>query len=404
MIKNIKVKKIFNSRKEPTIEVSLKTENGVFKASVPSGASTGEREAVALDAEKAMVNVNNIIASKLLEEEEINQGEIDKIMIDCDGTENKSKLGANAILAVSLAVCRAGAAARKMPLYKYIKNPRSDLGKFLPEVGPRVSISFPRPCFNIINGGAHARNNLEIQEFMVIPDYDNFSDNLKIGKKVFNNLKKILEKKFGKKGVEIGDEGGFAPPIENDKKSLDYISEAIGSFKVKIGLDCAASQFYSAGNYNIDNKALSQKQLLSFYKELINQYPIIFIEDPFSEDDWPGWQEITKDLGRRINVIGDDFLTTNIKRIERAKQEEACNGTIIKPNQIGTVTETLAAIKLARSYGWKIMVSHRSGETMDDFIADLAVGAGADFIKSGAPSKPERLIKYKRLVKIEKYG
>lgn len=237
---------------------------------------------------------------------------------------------------------------------------------------------------------------------MIIPDYESFSDNLKIGKKVFNNLKKILGEKFGKKGIKIGDEGGFAPPIENDKKSLDYISEAIGSFRVNIGLDCAASQFYSDGRYNIDNKALNPKELLNFYKELVNQYPIIFIEDPFSENDWEGWQEITKDLGNRIDIIGDDLLTTNIKRIEMAEQKRACNGTIIKPNQIGTITETLAAIKLAQSYGWKIMVSHRSGETMDDFIADLAVGVGADFIKSGAPSKPERLTKYERLLKIEK--
>jgi len=388
MIKNIKAKKILNSRKEPTVEVSLKTENGVFKASVPSGASTGEKEAIALGAEKAITNVNNIIAPKLLGENELDQKRIDKIMIDLDGTENKSKLGVNAILPVSIAVCRAGAAAKNLPLYKYIRI----TGNW------RIS----RPCFNIINGGAHADNNLEIQEFMIIPNYGSFSDNLKIGKKVFNNLKKILEKNFGKPGIKMGDEGGFAPPIENDKKSLDYISEAIGVDKVEIGLDCAASQFYSEGNYNIDNKALDKNELLDFYKQLVDQYPVIFIEDPFAQDDWLGWQEIIKDLGNKITIIGDDLLTTNAAQIKIAQRNNACNGAIIKPNQIGTVTETLEAIKLAQSYGWKIMVSHRSGETRDDFIADLAVGVGADFIKSGAPSKPERLSKYKRLLKIEK--
>lgn len=400
MIKNIKAKKILNSRKEPTVEVSLKTENGVFKASVPSGASTGKREAIVLDVEKAIANISNIIAPKLLKENELNQERIDRIMIDLDGTENKSKLGVNAILPVSIAVCRAGAAVKDLSLWKRINE--------LSEVRPRIFIrgrtsdSLPRPCFNIINGGAHARNKLEIQEFMIIPNYGSFSDNLKIGKKVFNNLKKILEKNFGKPGIKMGDEGGFAPPIENDKKSLDYISEAIGADKVEIGLDCAASQFYSEGNYNIDNKALDKNELLDFYKQLVDQYPVIFIEDPFAQDDWLGWQEIIKDLGNKITIIGDDLLTTNTAQMKIAQRDNACNGAIIKPNQIGTVTETLEAIRLAQSYGWKIMVSHRSGETMDDFIADLAVGVGADFIKSGAPSKPERLSKYKRLLKIEK--
>ncbi|MDP2910602.1 MAG: enolase [bacterium] len=394
MIKSIKAKKILNSRKELTIEASLKTENGVFKASIPSGASTGEKEAIALNANRAAANINNTIGFKLSGEDEIKQEKIDKIMIDLDGTENKSKLGANAILAISIAVCRAGAAAQNLLLHEYISKIYRG----------RASVILPKPCFNIINGGAHARNKLEIQEFMIIPDYNNFADNLKIGKKVFNNLKKILEKKFGKKGIKMGDEGGFAPPIENDKKSLDYISEAIGKDKVEIGLDCAASQFYSEGNYNIDNKALNKNELLDFYKQLVGQYPIIFIEDPFAQDDWLGWQEIIKDLGDKITIIGDDLLATNAAQMKIAWRDNACNGAIIKPNQIGTVSETLGAIKLARSYGWKIVVSHRSGETMDNFIADLAVGAGADFIKSGAPSKPERLSKYNRLVKIEKYG
>lgn len=379
MIKSIKAKQILNSRGEPTTEVRLKSDKGVFKASVPSGASTGKHETKELSPKEAIRNIEEKIAPKLIGRNETRQKEIDELL--------SKKWGANAILPVSIAVCRAGATAKKLPLYKYIA----------------TNHKLPRPCFNIINGGAHADNNLEIQEFMIIPNYDSFTDNLKIGKKVFNNLKELLQKDFGEKAMEMGDEGGFSPPIYNDKECLEYILKAIGSDKVDIGLDCAASQFYSKGKYNIDDKTLNRDELLSFYyKELISQYPIIFIEDPFAENDWAGWQDITRKLGKKIFIIGDDLLCTNIKRIKQAKKRKACNGVIIKPNQIGTVTETLEAVKLAKSYKWKIMVSHRSGETMDDFIADLAVGV--DFIKSGAPSKPERLAKYNRLVKIEKYG
>jgi len=382
MIKSLKAKKILNSRKEPTIEVRLMTKKGIFRASVPSGASKGLYEAKEIDVKKAIYNVNKIIAPKLKGLDETKQRQIDRLMIKLDGTKDKSRLGANAILPVSVAVCRAGALAKKIPLYKHL----------------RRRLSFPKPCFNIINGGAHADNDLEIQEFMIIPQEKTFRENVRIGKLVFKRLRKALFKKYGR--LQMGDEGGFSPPIFNDVECLDFITEAIGSYNVKIGLDSAASQFYSKGKYRIDGKKLSRSQLLDFYKHIVKKYPIIFIEDPFAEKDIKGFAEITKKL-KKISIIGDDLLTTNIERIKRAKK--LCNGAIIKLNQIGTVTETLEAIKLVKSYKWKVMVSHRSGETMDDFIADLSLGA--EFIKSGAPSKKERLVKYKRLLKLEKlYG
>jgi enolase len=382
MIKSIKAKKILNSRKEPTIQVKLMTNKGIVKASVPSGASTGSHEAKTVDIKQAIYNVNKVIAFKLKGMDETKQEQIDRLMIKLDGTKNKSKLGANAILAVSIAVCRAGALAKDIPLYEYL-----GIGK-----------SFPKPCFNIINGGVHAKNKLDIQEFMIIPQERTFKENFRIGKLVFKRLKKDLKKEYGK--LPMGDEGGFSPPFSKETKALDFIVKSIGDYNVKIGLDCAASSFYSKGKYKIDGKKLNKKQLLDFYVDIVDKYPIISIEDPFQEKDAKGFAEITKKLNK-VTIIGDDFLTTNIGRIKKYKDN--CNGVIIKPNQIGTITETLEAIKLAKSYKWKIMVSHRSGETMDDFIADLSLGC--DYIKSGAPSKKERLVKYIRLLKLEKlYG
>jgi enolase 1/2/3 len=374
MIKSIKAKTILDSRKRPTVQVGLKTERGVFSASCPSGASTGRREAKITDPQKAADNVNKVIAKKLAGLDETNQKKIDNILI-----KNKN-LGANAILPVSIAVCRAGAKAEKLPLYKYI----SKIYQL-----KTTNHKLPRGCFNIINGGAHARNDLDIQEFMVAPDYSTFAKNLQIAEKVFNNLKKLLKKSFGKKGIVMGDEGGFAPPISSPEQALDFLIKSIGRLKVDIGLDVAATQIKNRKKYNID-----------FYKEIIKKYPVIFLEDPFAENDDKGFSSAVKSL--KVIIVGDDYLTTNIKRIR--KERNNCTGVIIKPNQIGTITQTLEAIKLAKSYGWKTIVSHRSGETMDDFIADLAVGVGSEFIKSGAPSKPERLAKYNRLVKIEKHG
>jgi len=385
MIKSIKAKEILDSRKNPTVEVELETDKGVFKASVPSGASRGKYEAVELrdkgkayqgmGVSKAVKNINKVIGPKVKNKDEANQKEIDELMIKLDGTKNKSKLGANAILPVSMAVCRAGAKSKSIPLYRYIN-------QFF-----KGSIKIPRPCFNILNGGAHADNDLDIQEFMIVPNKGSFSENFQTGKDIYHNLKNILNKEIGKKGIVIGDEGGFAPPINDVKQALVLIMKAAKGYDIKIGLDCAASQI-KKGKYDVD-----------LYKELVKDYPIIFFEDPFAEDDWEGFKRITKELN--VIVVGDDLLTTNIERIKQAKAKKACNGAIIKINQIGTITETFQAIELAKSYKWKIIISHRSGETTDSFIADLAVGSGAQFIKSGAPYKKERLAKYNRLLKIE---
>jgi len=370
MIESVKGKIILDSRKRPTVEVELKTDKGIFRASCPSGASTGKNEAKTVKAEKAVENINKVISGKVAGQDEASQEKIDGILM-------KSKnLGANAILPVSIAVCRAGAAKKGLPLFKYIGSNFSG----------KKPLSMPRPCFNIINGGAHADNGLDIQEFMIVPNYVSFFKNLKTAKKVFSNLKKLLEKEFGRKGIAMGDEGGFAPPVSQAEQALDFIVKAMGPLNVEIGLDVAATQIKNRKKYNID-----------FYKNLIEKYPIIFIEDPFAENDDKGFSSAVKNL--KPIIVGDDYLTTNIKRIKRAKGK--CTGIIIKPNQIGTVTETLKAVKLARSYGWKTIVSHRSGETMDDFIADLAVGVSSEFIKSGAPSKPERMAKYNRLAKIQ---
>ena len=400
-IKSITAKEIKDSRGNPTISVELETDNGIFFAEVPSGASTGKNEAVELRDEDgkgvslAIQNVNKMIAPKLKGKDVINQKEIDDLMIGLDGTENKSKLGANAILGVSMAVCRAGAAFKKVPLYQYI----SELSGF------RIHNSefrIPFAMFNILNGGAHAKNGLDIQEFMVIPQKKTFIENLVLCNKIFGNLKENIEKSFGKDHLELGDEGGFAPPVSNTEQALFLLKNAVGvETDVKFALDCASSEFYKDGKYNIDDRELTKTELLEFYESLINNFQIISIEDPFSEEDWQGFEEILKQLGQKILIVGDDLTTTNIKRIKEAHNKSACNGVILKLNQIGTVFETIEASNLAKSFGWKTIVSHRSGETMDNFIADFAVGTGADFIKSGSPAKEERMVKYKRLLEIE---
>ena len=386
MIKALQARQILDSRKKPTVQVRLTTDKGVFFASCPSGASTGKNEAMVLKAENAVENINKIIAPQLIGRDETRQKEIDAFLIKLDGTKNKNKLGANAILPASMAVCRAGAKADNIPLFRYI-------GSYS---------KMPRPCFNILNGGAHAKNNLDIQEFMIIPQEKTFKANLRMGKKIFKRLRRAIKKTLGKDSVSLGDEGGFAPKISNPESALKLLANSFNGFNIKIGLDCAATQFYKNRKYNLNKNHFSKEGLLTYYSNLADKFPIAFIEDPYCETDSSGFSGITKEIGERIVVVGDDFLTTNISRIAKAQKSKACNGVIIKLNQIGTVSETLDAIKLAKSYGWKIIVSHRSGETMDDFIADLAVGAGADYIKSGAPSRPERLVKYKRLVKIEK--
>ena len=393
-IKEIVAVEIKDSRGKPTVEVRLETEKGTFVAACPSGASTGTREALELrDADgrgvqTAIKNVNEIIAPKLIGKDPSNQKELDDLMITLDGTPNKSKLGANAILPVSIAIARAGAVNQKLPLYEHISKVSGN------------EIAMPFPSFNILNGGAHAKNELEFQEFMVVPMKKTFQENLVLGSNVFNKLTDLLKERGDL--PDLGDEGGYAPQITTAEQALLLIKNAIGeNADVKIAMDCAASEFYRDGKYcPAAGQEFSRAQMIEFYQDLAKRFPIISIEDPFAESDWEGFKEVKQALPD-VTIIGDDLTTTNIEIIREAEGKKACNGIIIKLNQIGTVSETIDAVNLAKSYGWKIMVSHRSGETMDNFIADFAVGVGADFIKTGAYTKPERVVKYDRLLEIE---
>jgi len=389
-IKSIKAREILNSRCEFTVEAEVGTDQGIFIASVPAGASKGQYEAKAIEPSKAVENIEQIMAPRLIGQDPANQEKIDEILIQLDNTKDKSNLGANAILAVSMACCRAGASSKNIPLYQHIK----EKGDWLK----------PMPCFNILNGGAHAGNDLDIQEFMIVPQEETFKENVEKGVKIYQALKEILKKKYGKSAINLGDEGGFAPNINKTKQALDLImqaSELVGySEKIRIGIDCAANQFYKNGIYEIEEEEKTSLELLEFYKDIANQYPILFLEDPFAEDDLNGFAEIMKDKGSIENIIADDLTVTNSEKIEMAKEKNLCNGIILKPNQIGTVTEAIEAGELAKKFGWKIIVSHRSGDTCDNFIADLAVAISADFIKSGAPARGERISKYNRLLRI----
>lgn len=407
-ISELKAREIKDSRGNLTVEVELKAGNSSFSASVPSGASTGKNEAAVLPVSVAIENINKIIAPKLKGNNPENQEEIDNLMIRLDGTKDKSKLGANAILPVSIAVSRAGAASKKLPLYLHIR----EISSFKLQDS---SFKLPLPSFNLIEGGAHTvgRNKLDFQEFMAVPQKKSFKENLILANQVFKNLEHLIKKNF-KGGILIGDEGGFAPPILKIEQALFLLKEAIGNLEVKIIIDSAASQFYKDGKYEVEGKSLTRSQMVELYKDLVSRFPIIAVEDPFAEEDFEGFKDImsrfnrgsSTDLlsGQQISgvfIIGDDLTTTNAAMIKTAHSKNACNGVIIKPNQIGTVTETVEAVRLVKSYGWKIMVSHRSGETIDTFIADLSVGVGADFIKSGAPTQEERMVKYSRLLEIE---
>jgi enolase len=426
-IKNIKAREILDSRGNPTVEVDLTTNLGVFQASVPSGVSKGKYEAVELrdggeryhgmGVLKAINNVNKIIAPKLRGKDPTKQKEIDEFLIKLDGRENKSKLGANAILAVSMAVCRAGAAAKNLPLYCYIRE--IYIGQTSVKLtGVRPLSVLPTPSFNVINGGAHAGNELDFQEFMIVPAFakasagkpqvKSFSKALQIVSEIYQELKNIIKEKYIDLAINVGDEGGFAPPVRVPEEAMNLILEAAKNLgyqeKIKIILDVAASQFYINGQYKTKFGVFTSEGLLRYYSDLIQKYPVLGLEDPFAEDNWEAWQKLISNSQFLISkplVIGDDLLATNPKRIKMAKEKKACNSMILKINQIGTVTETLEAAKLAKSFGWKIIVSHRSGETNDDFISDLAVGIGADFIKAGAPARGERVAKYNRLLKIE---
>jgi len=406
VIKKIKAREILDSRGNPTVEVEIESGVGVVTASVPSGASTGKYEALELrdggkryhgkGVSKAVKNVNKVIAPKLKGKDPVSQKEIDSILLELDGTERKSKLGANAICPVSIAVCKAGAKKRKIELFEHVR-----------EIFKRESQGFniPFPSFNIINGGVHAGNRLDIQEFMIVSREDSFKDNLRVASEIYHKLGDILSKKFGRQAVNLGDEGGFAPPFSVSTQALNSILEAAKALnyddKIKIAIDVAASQFFKDGEYRVNSRIFGKEGLKEFYLEMILNYPILSLEDPFSEDDWNSFSDITKEVGKKVIIIGDDLLVTNPKRIKEAEEKKAVNGMILKINQIGTVSESLEAAGLAKDFNWKIMVSHRSGETNDDFIADFSVGIGADFIKSGAPARGERVAKYNRLLRIE---
>ncbi|EAR85197.1 carboxy-terminal TIM barrel domain enolase (macronuclear) [Tetrahymena thermophila SB210] len=425
-IKDIKAREILDSRGNPTVEVDLTVDNGqVFRAAVPSGASTGIYEACELrDGDnhrylgkgvlKAVNNVNTIIKPHLIGKNVTEQEQLDKLMVEqLDGTKNewgwcKSKLGANAILAVSMAVARAAAAHKNLPLYKYLShlNGQDNLTQF----------NLPLPFFNVINGGKHAGNKLAFQEFMFTPcGASNFAEGLRMGAEVYHNLKKVIEKKYGQTATNVGDEGGFAPDTSNPDEALELLVEAIKKAghegKIKISMDVAASEFYDAKtklydldfkNSNSDGKhKLTSEQLVEYFANLVSKYPIFSIEDPFDQDDWAAYAQLTARIGNQVKIVGDDLLVTNPLRAEKAIQEKACNYLLLKVNQIGTVTEAIQTYQIVSKANFGTMVSHRSGETEDTFIADLVVGIGAATIKTGAPCRSERLAKYNQLIRIE---
>ncbi|KAK7066634.1 Enol-1p [Halocaridina rubra] len=406
---------IFDSRGNPTVEVDLYTAKGLFRAAVPSGASTGVHEALEMrDGDKskyhgksvfkAVDNVNKIIAPELIKSglNVTQQSECDDFMCKLDGTENKSKLGANAILGVSLAVCKAGAAELGIPLYRHIA-----------KLAGYGDVILPVPAFNVINGGSHAGNKLAMQEFMILPTgASSFTEAMRMGSEVYHHLKAVIKGRFGLDATAVGDEGGFAPNILDNKDALNLIQEAIEKAgytgKIEIGMDVAASEFYKGANtYDLDFKTanndgsqkISGDQLRDLYMEFCSEFPIVSIEDPFDQDDWENWTKMTS--GTNIQIVGDDLTVTNPKRIQTAVEKKACNCLLLKVNQIGSVTESIKAHLLAKENGWGTMVSHRSGETEDCFIADLVVGLCTGQIKTGAPCRSERLAKYNQILRIE---
>ncbi len=405
-ITGIFAREILDSRGNPTIEVETVLDCGAIgRASVPSGASTGAFEAVELrdgdkkrymgrGVQKAVENVNSFIAPELEGMDAIYQREIDGAMLDLDGTENKSKLGANAILGVSLSVAKAAAAALDLPLYKYLGGVNAHV--------------LPSPMMNILNGGKHADNSIDLQEFMIMPlGARDFSEALRMGVEVFHNLKNVL-KKDGL-NTSVGDEGGFAPNLKTNEDAIKYIVKAIekAGFKpgkdIYIALDPAATEFYKDGKYNLkgEGKVLTPAKMVEYYKNLVEKYPIISIEDGMAEEDWEGWQELTARLGKKIQVVGDDLFVTNTKRLEKGLDMGVANSILIKVNQIGTLSETLDAIEMAKMAHYTAVVSHRSGETEDTTIADIVVGVNAGQIKTGAPSRTDRVCKYNQLLRIE---
>ncbi len=401
-IKDVIGREILDSRGNPTVEVDVILENGIVgRAAVPSGASTGEREALEMrDGEerylgkgvlKAVGHVNRELRDLVIGMDASNQKELDYAMIELDGTPTKSKLGANAILGVSMAALKASALEAGLPLYKYVGD-----GKTL-----------PKPMMNIINGGSHADNNLDFQEFMIIPNRDTIKERIRVGSEVFHTLKKVLNERGLSTGV--GDEGGFAPDLKNNTEGFELIIEAIKKagytpgVDVNLAIDVAASEFFQNGKYELkgEGRNLTTEELIEFYEELISKYPIISIEDPVDENDWEGFKLITERLGDKIQLVGDDLFVTNKKCLQKGIDMKAGNAILLKVNQIGTITETLETIELARKNGYKTIISHRSGETEDSTIADLAVGLDLGQIKTGSMSRTDRICKYNELIRIE---
>ena len=410
-IKNIQARQILDSRGNPTIEVDVTTENGfVGRASVPSGASTGSREALELrDGDKsrfmgkgvlkAIDNVNKIIAPKLIGKNVFEQRSIDHLMLELDGTENKDKLGANAILGVSMAVCRAAALVKGKPVYKY-------LFEDLKVPNPVGKMRLPTPLMNIINGGAHASNNLDIQEFMIVPHMKkSFSENLRAGVEVFHHLKKVLSDKGY--STNVGDEGGFAPDLKGHDEAIECILSAItkAGYKpgidISLALDCAASEFYKDGKYEMQGKTYTSAEMIPYYEHMTKIAPIYSIEDGFDESDQQGFINFQAKLGGQLVNVGDDLFVTNAKILKRGIDNKEANAILVKVNQIGSLSETFDTLKLAYDNGFKAIISHRSGETSDSFIADLAVASGAGHIKTGSASRSDRVEKYNQLLRIE---
>ena len=407
-IKNITAREILDSRGNPTVEVDVFLENGIFgRASVPSGASTGEYEAAELrDDDKsrysgkgvlnAVNNVNNEINKTLIGTDVNDQTKIDNTLINLDGTQNKSRLGANAILGVSLASARAASTVNDIPLYQHL--------------GTTNDFIMPVPMMNILNGGSHANNTVDIQEFMIFPfGASTFSEALRIGTEIFHKLKSELHKKG--LNTAVGDEGGFAPNLSSNEEAIEIILKSIEKAGYKPGeevflaLDVAASELYENGEYNLmsENKAFSSSEMTSYLESLVEKYPIISIEDGLDENDWDGWKKLTKSLGQNVQIVGDDLTVTNITRLQKAIDNKSMNSILIKLNQIGTLSETIQAVELARKVNYGAVISHRSGETEDTFIADLSVAMGMGQIKTGSISRSDRVSKYNQLLRIEEH-
>ena len=402
-IQSLRAREILDSRGNPTVEVDVTLADGSFaRAAVPSGASTGAFEAAELrdggarylgkGVQHAVDNVIQKIAPSVIGLDACDQRAVDTKMIELDATVNKSSLGANAILGVSLAVAKAAAQSKKLPFYSFIGGANSNL--------------LPAPMMNILNGGAHADTNVDIQEFMIAPiGAPSFKEALRHGAEIYHNLKSVLKKRG--LATSIGDEGGFAPNLESNRAALDLIIEAIEKAGFKVGtdialaMDVAATEFYKDGAYEFEGSQLSASEMIAYYKSLVDSYPLVSIEDPLSEDDWDGWKAITTELGSKVQLVGDDLFVTNPTRLARGIESQTANALLVKVNQIGTLTETLDAVAMAHKAGYRSMMSHRSGETEDTTIADLAVAAQCGQIKTGAPARSERVAKYNQLLRIE---